>query len=67
MSLTSSDSHSGLTQSSVSVVMLPALTVSNRCLVFSSEGIIFLGMWALNKLLIGPFARENRVKQKGIG
>lgn len=44
MSLTSSDSHSGLMQSSVSVVTLPALTVSNLCLVFSSEGVRFFGM-----------------------
>lgn len=62
MSLTSSDSHSGLMPPSVSVVVLPALTVSNLCLVFSSEGVRFLGMWVLNKLAVGPSAKESRVK-----
>lgn len=61
MSLTSSDSHSGLMPPSVSVVVLPALTVSNLCLVFSSEGVRFFGMRVLNKVSVGPNAKENRV------
>lgn len=54
-SLTSSRSHSGLMPPSVSVVVLPALSVSNLFLVFSSVGVRFFArLWELSTTLLGP-------------
>lgn len=53
--LTSSDSHNGLWAPSVSVVALPALSVSSLILAFRREGVrFFVKLWGLNTAFLGP-------------